>query len=550
MNPTARKKAFSFLLAFLAAAILGAAIQALLPATAQPALIRPVITVTCSWNAESPRAVEQSVTTPMEKILSRIPGITDIISSSTSSTSTVEMEFDRTTDMVATRFEVASAIRHIWPSLPEGTSYPAISVTRNERGADIKLYITSPQPLSEITDMALNTVVPALSETPGTGSVTIAAGTEKCWKVVYNHPAMQTAGITVQDVVHAIISASGSTFVTTTHESGLTANLFLENGMEMTEQYMASLPVKRTGDGRIITLGNVAGISVGESEQSYRCRVNGQDAVIVSVAAAPASDIFTARRNIRHAISHLQLPEGYRIALEEDNIAPVTAGLSALAVKLLLLLLSLIAAYAIISRNMRQTVMMCASLMASLAIAGIFYYPAGISFCPETMVGLTVAIVLDFQIIGFTSLGTGFDRRQRGIALCGASLLCLLMLAYIHSRLVADGISFGGAFTVVIINLFVDIPVVLFMIPAWRTYFGVTAGVKSQAGIPSRFLTGYIGFIRRFRPLVTVLLVAAFGIPLFLLPEKWKATISRHASTTTRSARNFTTQRFRTTSAV
>ena len=86
------------------------------------------INVTFRWPEVSGRTVEAEATSKIEGVLSGIRNCSSISSSSSTGTGKVSLTFDKGTDMQAARFEVASRIRNLYPSLPEGVSYPAISL--------------------------------------------------------------------------------------------------------------------------------------------------------------------------------------------------------------------------------------------------------------------------------------------------------------------------------------------------------------------------------------------------------------------------------------
>ena len=78
----------------------------------------------------SAQVVEGEVTSPLEGVLSTLGGITEVSSVSQKGSGSVRVRFAKGKDMDAARFEVASAIRNVYPSLPGGVSYPDIRVTR------------------------------------------------------------------------------------------------------------------------------------------------------------------------------------------------------------------------------------------------------------------------------------------------------------------------------------------------------------------------------------------------------------------------------------
>ncbi len=74
----------------------------------------------------SAEIIESEATSKIEGVLAGIRDVTDISSVSRKGSGSVSVKFRKGSDMDAARFEVASAIRNVYPSLPDEVSYPGI----------------------------------------------------------------------------------------------------------------------------------------------------------------------------------------------------------------------------------------------------------------------------------------------------------------------------------------------------------------------------------------------------------------------------------------
>ena len=128
--PTRRRgiPAFSVLLIMAALAVIGAALLPRLNVQYTPSTPQRTISVSFSWPDASARLVEQHVTSRIEGALSTVSGNTGISSTSSKGAGYIDLSFAEGTDMAAARFEVATAIRNLYARLPDGVSYPAISL--------------------------------------------------------------------------------------------------------------------------------------------------------------------------------------------------------------------------------------------------------------------------------------------------------------------------------------------------------------------------------------------------------------------------------------
>ena len=81
----------------------------------------------------SAEIIESEATSKIEGVLAGIRDVTDISSVSRKGSGSVSVKFRKGSDMDAARFEVASAIRNVYPSLPDEVSYPGISLSGGAR---------------------------------------------------------------------------------------------------------------------------------------------------------------------------------------------------------------------------------------------------------------------------------------------------------------------------------------------------------------------------------------------------------------------------------
>ena len=119
--------------------IVGGAMIPLLSLQLNPTRYLPSLTVSWSWPEAPVRVVEQEVTTVLEGIFSTITGVKNISSTTNNESGRINIEFDKNADLGAKRFEIAALIRESRRKLPEGVSYPQISVNMpsNQTGSTI-----------------------------------------------------------------------------------------------------------------------------------------------------------------------------------------------------------------------------------------------------------------------------------------------------------------------------------------------------------------------------------------------------------------------------
>ena len=123
-----KRLSFPVLIYFIALSLVGLCLVPWLSIKLVPSRTTSQLSVSFSMHGQSPRVIESNVTAQIEAMLCRISGITDIRSTTGNGSGRVTISLDKKANMDAIRFEVSTAIRQLWPSLPEGVSYPNISV--------------------------------------------------------------------------------------------------------------------------------------------------------------------------------------------------------------------------------------------------------------------------------------------------------------------------------------------------------------------------------------------------------------------------------------
>ena len=81
------------------------------------------------WQNASAKVIESEVTSKIEGYVSPIRGIERIVSVSRKGSGQIALRLKKNADIDAVRFEISSAIRSMYDKLPEGVSYPELSVS-------------------------------------------------------------------------------------------------------------------------------------------------------------------------------------------------------------------------------------------------------------------------------------------------------------------------------------------------------------------------------------------------------------------------------------
>ena len=523
-----RIPAFTVLLLMAVAALMGIVSLPMLNVQYSPSSPGRSITVSFSWKDASERVMEAEVTSRIEGVLSGLDGVTSVKSVSDRGTGSVTLQFRKKTDMAAARFGVASCIRNIYRSLPDGVSYPSISLDiRGGRNRTALTYVLkSPLPSAEIERYVNSAMVLPLSSVEGVERVSFRGATPYELEIVFDADAAEAAGITGDQVAAAFSSWFSSDILGMVRDGDGTVSLRLECRRS---DDIGDIPVVNS-HGRIIRLRDIAHWRYRESEPTSYFRMNGLNTVMLSVETSYGTNLLKTVSAVKGCMAELQesFPEEISASLRYDSSEYISSELDKIYFRTGLCLLILLVFVYAVSRSWRYLFVISSTLavdiLVSIVLYNIFHLPVHI----YTLAGITVSlgIIIDTSIVMADHYSYYRDRSVFP-ALLGATAttvgaLCMTVLLPENER--ANLEDFSKA---IMINLAVALVTAYLFVPSLIDRFPVRkhsgAATYRRRRRTVRWSTAYVRCIewgQRHRRVYVLVLVIAFGIPLCLLPDK------------------------------
>ena len=531
-------KHFSIIVVFIALSIAGCALLPLLPVKLAPSQTLPSITVSFSMKGASSRTVEQEVTSRIESILARINGVKGIDSKSRDGGGRVTVSLDRHADMDNVRFEVSTLVRQVWGQLPEGVSYPFISLRQADSDASrpfITLTLNAPANPSEIMTYGEDNLKPLLSRIKGVGSVELSGAQPMEWKLHYDIDRLSALGITPADIRNAINEHYKSEFL------GI-APIVGDNGMEWLRISISSVSNRESfnpadisltaKDGNIISLDKITETTHEEAEPTGYFRINGLNSIYVNITADEYANQLNVAKEIRESLSEFirNMPQGYMIDTAYDATDEIHKELDKIYFRTGLTIIILLLFVALVSLSFRYVLLIIIGLTVNLAIAIGFYYLAGIEIQLYSLAGITISLNL---IIDNLIVMTDHYTRQRNLrvftAIMAATLTTVGALSVVFFLDDATRLSLQDFVVVVIINLIVSLAVALLLVPALVKQIGIRRRVKNRRHtqfrnrtslLLSRLYQTIVSFLLRYRVWFMMIISLAFGGSLWLFAVK------------------------------
>ena len=521
--------AFSVLLLMAAVSVLGLFSLPMLNIQYAPQVRTNTIRVTWTWNDVSARLMEAEVTSKLEGMLSSVSGVTSISSSSDKGKGSINLTFRKKTDMAVARFEIATRIRNLYPSLPEGVTYPSLSLntrgTGGERAA-ISYVIKSPLPSDKIRKHVNDKLIGPLSSLDGVERVVLWGATPFELVINFDSDKAQAEGISASEIAAAISDAQRDNNI------GFIKNkegLVSVKVREVIPHDLGSIPVKSVGN-RIVHLGDIASWQLKESEPDSYYRINGLNIIQLATYAGAGTNLLKVTKSIRKTMEGLKksLPPEISFSVSYDSSQYITRELNKIYFRTLLCILILLVFIFLMNRSLRYLLLMFFILMVNILIAIAFYNISGLDIHIYTLAGITVSlgIIIDTSIVMADHYSYYHDRKvmQALFAATATTIAAISVIALLPEQ---EKLNLGDFCKVIVINLFVAlftawlfIPSLLDRFPLKKTGYSLSIPRRKRVIRWNILYERYIHWGLGHRWVYVLFLVVSFGIPLCALPDK------------------------------
>ncbi len=518
-----------------------------------------------AWPGAGPAAVERNITAPLEGAFALLRDAGDITSISRAGGGTITLKPPREADGEFLRFNVAAQIRRLYPTLPAEASYPSISYTAAENNDPANLPVltyalSGPAEPTELYRYATEQLAPRLSLLDGLGRLEVTGGNRPHWRIALRPEAVAAAGLTEATITQRLREYFGRSGLGFVADPGKREYAYLTGGNAEREQLhpedWAAIPLPNS-NGRLLTLGDLATIERASLPARSFYRINGANSIRLLAYATDDANRIALANELRTRVRALQklLPSGHQLLLEDDATRFLREELAKTrrrtALSMGILLLFVLIAY----RSVRRLGVVIFSLAVNLGLAFLCYWLLGVELNLYAFAGIAVSfgIMVDNVIIVLDGL-----RRpggKLGPAIIGATLTTLAGLSviwFLSEELRAQLFELAR---VMAINLTTSVLVALRLVPALEgSSLGAVAGAVSPSPTPPQGrganneslsdstpqgqraslserlpdhqttkLSVYqttLSLLLRFRKTTLLLVLLAFGLPLWWLPTK------------------------------
>ena len=374
-----------------------------LPVSALPEIEAPSLVVTTQYPGASASTMASLITTPLERNLGQISGLTMMSSDSSAGLSTIILEFGMDRDIDVAAQDVQAAINQARGTLPSNLPYPPVYNRVNPADAPIlTLSLQSDsRPLRDVNDLADSILAQKLSQVEGVGLVSIAGNVRPAVRIQVNPSQLSNLGLTLEDVRSALTQANVNAPKGTLNGKTQSYSIGTNDQLSDAADYKSTIISYKNG--APVRLSDVANVVDGVENDQLAAWANGKPAVLLDIRRQPGANIVETVKQIRAVLPDLRsvLPADVHLDVLADRTVTIRASVRDVEFTLGLAILLVIGVIFVFLRRVWATAI--PSVAVPLSLLGTFGVMSftGMSLDNLSLMALTVAtgFVVDDAIV-------------------------------------------------------------------------------------------------------------------------------------------------------
>lgn len=367
----------------------------------------PVVVVTAEYPGASPEIVESEVTKKMEEAVNSIAGINALTSRSYEGQSVVIIEFQLHIDGRKAAEDVREKVAAVRPNFRTEVKEPRVLRFDPASRAIWSLAVlpdaSKGKAMSavELTNWSDQILKKRLENVRGVGSVTLVGGTKREINVYLNPAAMESLGITADQVVAAVRNENQDLPVGAIRSLAQERVVQIDARMQRPENFGEIIVARKNG--APVRVKEVARVADGAQEVESLALYNGERTLLLTVQKSQDENTIAVIDGLQRTLEEVkaELPPGVRLQPVTDASRPIRVSVAnvqrtliegaALTVLIVFLFLN----------SWRSTVITGLTLPIALIGTFLFMYAFGFSINMVTLMALSlcVGLLIDDAIV-------------------------------------------------------------------------------------------------------------------------------------------------------
>ena len=446
-----------------------------IPTDELPDVERPIVTIQTNYQGASAEIVDTQITQKIEDRVGGTPGLINIESMSEDGSSRIEMTFKSDLDLDNVANDVRSFVARVVDELPEEASAP--EVYKQSAGFRTTMWMSFSSDFMsdmELTDYADRYLTDYFATVEGVGRVRLGGEREISLRIWLDPIALAARDLTTQEV-EQILRSENLEFPSGRIESkDIDLTIKLENAYDKIETYK-NLPLKKSFDGSITKLSDVARVEFGPVSTRTVFKGNGKQVVGIGIYQQSDANTIKVANRLKKKIKEIQptLPDGTSLEVSFDRSNYISTAIYEVYKTLVIALILVTIIIYLFLGNIRALVVPIIALPVSLisTFLAIYFFDFSINLFTLMALVLAIGIVVDDAIVMLENIVRRVEKGETS-----------LVAAYKGSKQVSFAII---ATTLVLVAVFIPL---IFIKGLSGTLYTQTAVTLSFAVIISSFV--------------------------------------------------------------
>ncbi|MDR6790676.1 CzcA family heavy metal efflux pump [Sphingomonas sp. BE138] len=367
-----------------------------------PEFAPPMVEIQTEAPGLSTEEVESLVTVPIETAVNGVPGLMTLRSKSVLGLSSVQILFERGSDVIRARQMVGERIAQVQPRLPLAARQPVLMPPLSSTSRAMKVGLSSTKlDQMQLSELVRWTIRPRLMAVPGVANVAVWGQRDRQLQVLVDPDRLRASGVTLAEVRVAAgdaVLVGGGGFVDTPNQ-----RLAVQQaGTVQTAADLARAIVKQAGEAPV-RIGDVARVVDGFNAPIGNAIIDDGPGIMLIVEKQPTANTLELTRAVEAAFAELK-PGLKDVKVDTTIFRPATfieRSIDNLTRALMIGCALVAAVLFLFTRDWRQATISLVAIPLSLLGAGLMLLWSGATINVMIIAGLVIALgeVVDDAII-------------------------------------------------------------------------------------------------------------------------------------------------------
>ncbi|MBI9098603.1 MAG: efflux RND transporter permease subunit [Spirochaetaceae bacterium] len=515
LTRTVVNKPVTIIVAFTILIGLGLYISPRIPIDLYPEISPPILVIFTNYEGAGPEEVENTLTRPLEGMLTNVSSIKGITSTSSEGTSMILLEFSWGLDLSEASNEVRDKLEFIKDYLPEDAGSPQIFKFDPSMIPILDLVIRGDRSSEELLKIAEDTVQPLIEQVEGVSLTSVLGGRKSIVKVETSANRLEAYGLTLTQVTQALMSQNIQIGAGSIEEGSKkflirTSGEFdsIDDIRNTVVSYKGGImvPGQPLDPSKVIKLDDIAIVSMGQEDQTSAVYINGEPGINIMVQKQTGTNSVETADNVIARLDEINkvLPHGVTVEVISDSTKMIRTTLNQVTSSALTGAIFAMVILFIFLRSLKSTFIIGLSIPVSLLITIMAMYFFGLTLNLMTLTGLILGIgmIVDSSIVILENI---YRYREKGAKLKASALLgtqemilaitasilttiCVFLpMIMFKSELDVIGVMFQDLAFTIVIALLSSLVIAVTLVPSLASRF-VKLHTKKQKPIKSPIL--------------------------------------------------------------